>query len=46
MGSSKLPALLQEAVMDYLFVKFIWFVLFAFMLGGCVGWFTCKGNED
>ena len=32
--------------MDYLFVKFFWVLLFAFALGACVGWFTCKGNED
>lgn len=32
--------------MDYLFFKFFWFILFAFVLGAAVGWFTCSGNED
>jgi hypothetical protein len=32
--------------MDYLFIKFFWFVLFAFLLGAAVGWYTCGSSED
>lgn len=32
--------------MDYLLVKFVWFVVVAFALGGAVGWLTCKRNGD
>lgn len=27
--------------MDYIFVKLIWYVLFALLLGIGVGWFSC-----
>jgi hypothetical protein len=32
--------------MDYLFLKFFWFVMFAFVLGAVVGWYTCGSSED
>jgi hypothetical protein len=32
--------------MDFLFAKLIWFILFAFILGICVGWFTCSSPEE
>ena len=32
--------------MDYLFVKLIWFVGFAFALGLAVGWFTCTRDSE
>jgi hypothetical protein len=32
--------------MDYMLAQFIWFVLIAFVMGACVGWFTCRGSED
>lgn len=28
--------------MDYLFVKLIWYVGAAFVLGAFVGWFSCR----
>lgn len=31
--------------MDYLFLKLIWYVLFAFATGLFVGWVSC-GSED
>jgi hypothetical protein len=31
--------------MDYLFMKLIWYVLFAFAMGLFVGWVSC-GSED
>ena len=32
--------------MDYMLAKFIWYVLFAFVIGAGVGWYTCSRNED
>lgn len=32
--------------MDFLFVKLIWFILFAFLLGLAVGWLTCTRPEE
>jgi hypothetical protein len=32
--------------MDYMLAKFIWYVLSAFIIGACVGWFTCTRSED
>ena len=32
--------------MDYLLAKFIWYVLIAFALGACVGWYSCRRSED
>lgn len=32
--------------MDYLLLKFIWFVALAFVVGACVGWYSCSSNED
>ena len=32
--------------MDYMLAKFIWYVVLAFALGACVGWFSCNRNED
>ena len=32
--------------MDYMLAKFIWYVAIAFIMGACVGWFTCSRNED
>jgi hypothetical protein len=31
--------------MEYLFMKLIWYVLFAFAMGLFVGWVSC-GSED
>lgn len=32
--------------MDYMLAKFIWYVVFAFIIGGCVGWYTCSKGEE
>ncbi len=32
--------------MDYLLVKLGWYVLFAFFIGACVGWYSCGRTED
>jgi hypothetical protein len=31
--------------MDYLFLKLIWYIATAFVLGACVGWFSCRRPE-
>lgn len=31
--------------MDYLFMKLIWYVLFAFAMGLFVGWVSCGSEE-
>ncbi len=31
--------------MDYIFVKTIWYLLFALALGVAVGWYSC-GRDD
>ena len=33
-------------IMDYLFVKFIWWLVLAFALGGFVGWYSCGRQQD
>ena len=32
--------------MDYLLVKLLWYVLFAFAIGAGVGWYSCGRSED
>lgn len=33
--------------MDYLFLKLIWWIVLAFVLGLATGWFSCgEGEED
>ena len=32
--------------MDYLFLKLIWYVAMAFILGLFVGWVSCGTDED
>lgn len=32
--------------MDYLFVKLIWYLAFAFVIGLAMGWFSCSRTED
>lgn len=32
--------------MDYLFLKLIWWVALAFVLGAITGWMSCGGAED
>ncbi len=32
--------------MDYLIVKFFWWLVLAFAVGMIVGWMTCNQNED
>lgn len=32
--------------MDYLFVKLIWWIALAFVLGGVTGWFSCGRGEN
>lgn len=32
--------------MDYMLAKFFGYVLFAFVMGATVGWFTCSRNEN
>jgi hypothetical protein len=31
--------------MDYLFLKLIWWVALAFVLGICAGWISCDGEK-
>ncbi len=32
--------------MDYLFVKLLWYVVIAFIIGLFVGWYSCAPAED
>lgn len=32
--------------MDYLFLKLGWYLLAAFAIGACVGWFSCGRIRD
>lgn len=32
--------------MDYLFLKLIWWIALAFVLGGLTGWYSCGERED
>jgi hypothetical protein len=31
--------------MDYLFLKLIWWIALAFVLGAITGWIACRGNK-
>lgn len=32
--------------MDYLFLKLIWWIALAFVLGAVTGWMSCGGAEE
>lgn len=32
--------------MDYLFLKLIWWVALALVLGFVTGWYSCRNEED
>lgn len=32
--------------MDYLFLKLIWWIALAFVLGAVAGWLSCGGTEE
>jgi hypothetical protein len=36
----------KEKIMDYLFIKLLWYILLAFAIGMFVGWFSCGRAED
>ncbi len=32
--------------MDYLAYQLLWYLVFAFVVGACVGWFSCVSRQE